>query len=853
MSFKERETNDNVNPASTSHIQNHHHTHVQQQQQANLPQYIATPGGGRRQILPPVASISSPQSLLAVGSNTPNPSWVNSLRSGPLSPAMLQGPQPVQTATHLLHPSSDTVGAANGSSAAAITTAAVPSNITITGSAASDHARPGPLSPFIPSISRGILTPDSSSLFNTPGPATAAILNLNSEQLRLIGSTGLTPLGLTATASTASTLNITVTAPAGPVVVNPAVTTRKENKIQQQPQQQPQQQQANQQGVFGPTDPTDAANSLYLLSRSSNGKEPSLGDKRQREAAPAAKPAKQLKTKNSTATGGKKGKGKAAANATIITNGTAIKKEQMEPVPVKAMEETSSSGSAPGSRKKLTDEEKRKSFLERNRVAALKCRQRKKQWLENLQARVEYYSVENESLTAQVASLREQLQGVKNILLQHKDCPNLGLSQEAFAAILSNEVVVTVPPQPQQQQQQVPSQQQPPMPQQPPQQSSQQPSQHQQQQPPQQLVDAPALTHPQLKEEEFAEVLIENQRGWFLFGFPFFSANTLFPLDPSPWTCGPAGATTAPGDISSFPLPAPGWEWAWSRWYIDMGYDVDDQGWSYSFNFGSNSRWHGSHVWFHSFVRRRRWIRLRRRQLPVATDGDGTPISLPSGGAPSAAPKYYMSPMRYFPVPRAQLRREEEAANEARSMVLDFSGDGGCSSDMAIEQLLCRLRGARLDRERTAIVMRFFGLSSSAACSHAAIKVIPPISTVDAEVLVEDAEFVRQLIDTFTYLDSKNQLVSLLSAEALRLTSQPPALDSRDTNNDDDDYDDDGKSFADLQTNISEAELMEPPSNATTVPAPQTPTVDSRRALVLEKLAKTCANLVKQEQYYNED
>ena len=495
MSFKERETNDNVNPASNTHIQNHQHTHVQQQQ-ANLPQYIATPGGGRRQILPPVASISSPQSLLAVGSNTPNPSWVNSLRSGPLSPAMLQGPQPVHTTTHLLHPSSDTVGATNGSSAATITTAPAPNSITITGSAVSDHARPGPLSPFIPSISRGILTPDSTSLFNTPGPATAAILNLNSEQLRLIGSTGLTPLGLTATASTAPTLNVPTTTTAGPVVATPAVTTRKEAKIQQQPQQsqqqqsqQPQQpqpqpqpqpqQQTNQRGAFGPTDPTDAANSLYLLSRSNNGKEASLGDKRQRETAPAAKPAKQTKTKSSNATSGKKGK-KAATSAATVTNGTTIKKEQVEPAPMKADEETISNGSAPGSRKKLTDEEKRKSFLERNRVAALKCRQRKKQWLENLQARVEYYSVENESLTAQVASLREQLQGVKNILLQHKDCPSLGLSQEAFAAILSNDVVITVPSQPQQQQQQ------------------------QQQQ---QLVEVPALVGVQSQQRDFKFVL----------------------------------------------------------------------------------------------------------------------------------------------------------------------------------------------------------------------------------------------------------------------------------------------------------------------------------------------------------
>ena len=90
--------------------------------------------------------------------------------------------------------------------------------------------------------------------------------------------------------------------------------------------------------------------------------------------------------------------------------------------------------------KKMTDEEKRKNFLERNRcvtaeldktplvlivarVAALKCRQRKKQWLANLQAKVEIFSSENDSLSAQVSSLREEIVGLKTLLLQHKDCP----------------------------------------------------------------------------------------------------------------------------------------------------------------------------------------------------------------------------------------------------------------------------------------------------------------------------------------------------------------------------------------------------------------------------------------------
>lgn len=91
--------------------------------------------------------------------------------------------------------------------------------------------------------------------------------------------------------------------------------------------------------------------------------------------------------------------------------------------------------------KKMTDEEKRKNFLERNRsvpsaasrecsvtdreyrVAALKCRQRKKQWLANLQAKVELFSNENDTLSAQVGQLREEIVGLKSILLQHKDCP----------------------------------------------------------------------------------------------------------------------------------------------------------------------------------------------------------------------------------------------------------------------------------------------------------------------------------------------------------------------------------------------------------------------------------------------
>lgn len=56
-------------------------------------------------------------------------------------------------------------------------------------------------------------------------------------------------------------------------------------------------------------------------------------------------------------------------------------------------------------------------------VAALKCRQRKKQWLANLQTKVEMFSSENDALTAQITQLREEVVNLKTLLLAHKDCP----------------------------------------------------------------------------------------------------------------------------------------------------------------------------------------------------------------------------------------------------------------------------------------------------------------------------------------------------------------------------------------------------------------------------------------------
>ena len=112
--------------------------------------------------------------------------------------------------------------------------------------------------------------------------------------------------------------------------------------------------------------------------------------------------------------------------------------------------------------------------------------------------------------------------------------------------------------------------------------------------------------------DTFLEILYENQRGMFLFGVPKYSSSSLLPTDPKPWQN--AQFRTSPVDIRNAQVPDPSWEWSWKSWYVDMSRDVDEEGWEYSLKFYGRWSWHGNHPWFHSFVRRRRWLRMRVRK-----------------------------------------------------------------------------------------------------------------------------------------------------------------------------------------------------------------------------------------------
>ncbi|XP_067140762.1 cyclic AMP-dependent transcription factor ATF-2-like [Centruroides vittatus] len=86
-----------------------------------------------------------------------------------------------------------------------------------------------------------------------------------------------------------------------------------------------------------------------------------------------------------------------------------------------------------GRRRKGHDDnpdEKRRKFLERNRAAANRCRQRRKQWIHNLESKAKELSDTNTQLQHEVTMLRSEVAHLKTMLLAHKDCP-ITLQQRA--------------------------------------------------------------------------------------------------------------------------------------------------------------------------------------------------------------------------------------------------------------------------------------------------------------------------------------------------------------------------------------------------------------------------------------
>ncbi|RPA80400.1 hypothetical protein BJ508DRAFT_327306 [Ascobolus immersus RN42] len=381
-------------------------------------------------ILPPVASIASPAPLGPGTGNSSVFNWPNSLRSGPLSPAMLQGP-----AVNTSMPPSGPLGF-------------------------DQHLRTG-LTPNESGIRSG-LTPGGGGFFPTSSPASQLFQQFVTPGVSTPGTMEFKKTAMSAaakksgfTASTSPQMEKTTLPDVSSISNDLANKSRRASLIDnmhdpgqtaaanglyllaQQTHTQPDNQYGN--GTIMPAQSlapsslmteTSGMHKPPLITNMPGG--PTLGrmSNNTRGISEMSEDMSDSGSENAGSTSGR-GRGKRGASAagsrrkTSDDSGKARKRSKVsgDGSDDEMGDDDKNQQNGEKSNKKMTDEEKRKNFLERNRVAALKCRQRKKQWLASLQKKVEIYTSENDALSAQVTSLREELVALKTLLLAHKDCP----------------------------------------------------------------------------------------------------------------------------------------------------------------------------------------------------------------------------------------------------------------------------------------------------------------------------------------------------------------------------------------------------------------------------------------------
>nr|XP_061799460.1 cyclic AMP-dependent transcription factor ATF-2-like isoform X1 [Nerophis lumbriciformis] len=87
-----------------------------------------------------------------------------------------------------------------------------------------------------------------------------------------------------------------------------------------------------------------------------------------------------------------------------------------------------------GRRRRTTSDdpdEKRRKFLERNRAAASRCRQKRKVWVQSLEKKADDLHSINGQLQSEVTLLRSEVAQLKQLLLAHKDCPVTAMQKKS--------------------------------------------------------------------------------------------------------------------------------------------------------------------------------------------------------------------------------------------------------------------------------------------------------------------------------------------------------------------------------------------------------------------------------------
>ena len=203
------------------------------------------------------------------------------------------------------------------------------------------------------------------------------------------------------------------------------------------------------------------------------------------------------------------------------------------------------------------------------------------------------------------------------------------------------------------------------------------------------------------KESYEIDILYENQRGSFLCGIPLYSAKSLLNFDPSGWQT--STFHDSPVDITNAQVPDPSWIWSWRTWYVDMSHDVDEEGWEYSFSFQKGFAWHGSHPWFHSFVRRRRWLRKRVKIHPHRA-GEKDDVK----AAHLLTAEYFTIHPKRDPSPDSLDNRTTGDNSTYFNASVDESEGGEEPAEITdLVALMLALKRSRLDREKIAAIKNF--------------------------------------------------------------------------------------------------------------------------------------------------
>ncbi|KAK1070900.1 hypothetical protein LTR74_003812 [Friedmanniomyces endolithicus] len=233
----------------------------------------------------------------------------------------------------------------------------------------------------------------------------------------------------------------------------------------------------------------------------------------------------------------------------------------------------------------------------------------------------------------------------------------------------------------------------------------------------------------QEKNDTVIEILYENQRGWFLFGVPRFSSSTLLPSDPRPWQN--AQFRTSPVSIIDAQLPDPSWEWVWKSWYVDMSRDVDEEG----------------------FVRRRRWLRVRRRKDEKR--------KMDERGHEMTAEYFTIHPKTLKP--SSDEMRSRSRLDDTQKRVEDVGVEKMEIS--TIGELALALRKAAVDREKLSAVRKFVNSGG--------------------EELFFLAGQMEEIMSRFVYQSSRRQLLTELISHHDAAHQQLETLDSHDHTGDD--------------------------------------------------------------------